>query len=64
QPMDRPARYPETVLWTLAHCKKDPDVNSSAGNKSRPPMQRAIRHKDGSLISEEDWKAMRQSAVL
>ncbi|KAH9074892.1 hypothetical protein EDB83DRAFT_2515746 [Lactarius deliciosus] len=27
-------------------------------------MQRTIHHKDGSLISEEDWKAMRQSAVL
>ncbi|KAH9164767.1 hypothetical protein EDB89DRAFT_1911915 [Lactarius sanguifluus] len=63
-PMDRPARYPETVLWTLTHCKKDPDVNSSAGNKSRPPMQCAICHEDGSLISEEDWKAMHQSAVL
>ncbi|KAH9018982.1 hypothetical protein EDB83DRAFT_2320826 [Lactarius deliciosus] len=54
----------ETVLWTLAHCKTDPDVNLSAGNKSRPSMQRAIHHKDSSLISEEDWKAMHQSAIL
>ncbi|KAH9163869.1 hypothetical protein EDB89DRAFT_2078435 [Lactarius sanguifluus] len=64
RPMDRPARYPEMVLWTLAHCKTDPDINSSAGNKSQPSMQRAIRHEDGSLISEEDWKAMHQLAVL
>ncbi|KAH9079143.1 hypothetical protein EDB83DRAFT_2513682 [Lactarius deliciosus] len=64
RPMNRPARYPETVLWTLAHCKTDPDVNLSAGNKSRPSMQRAIHHKDSSLISKEDWKAMRQSAIL
>ncbi|KAH8997900.1 hypothetical protein EDB83DRAFT_2324850 [Lactarius deliciosus] len=63
-PMNRPAHYPEMVLWTLAHCKTDPDVNSSAGNKSRPSMQRAIRHEDSSLISKEDWKAMRQSAIL
>ncbi|KAH9065050.1 hypothetical protein EDB83DRAFT_2519630 [Lactarius deliciosus] len=27
-------------------------------------MQRTIHHKDSSLISEEDWKAMHQSAVL
>ncbi|KAH9063696.1 hypothetical protein EDB83DRAFT_2601210 [Lactarius deliciosus] len=64
QPMDCPACYPQTVLWTLAHCKMDPDVNSSAGNKSQPSMQHAICHKDSSLISKEDWKAMHQSAIL
>ncbi|KAH9022747.1 hypothetical protein EDB83DRAFT_2320265 [Lactarius deliciosus] len=64
RPMNRPACYPETVLWTLTHCKMDPNINSSAGNKSQPSMQRAIRHEDGSLISEEDWKAMHQLAIL
>ncbi|KAH9172292.1 hypothetical protein EDB89DRAFT_2069957 [Lactarius sanguifluus] len=64
RPTIRPAHYPEKVLWTLADCKVDAEVNSSAGNKSRPPMLRAIHREDGTLVSNDDWKAMRQSAVL
>ncbi|KAH9024324.1 hypothetical protein EDB85DRAFT_2150570 [Lactarius pseudohatsudake] len=55
RPTIRPAHYPEKVLWTLADCKVD---------ASRPPMLRAIRREDGTLVSDDDWKAMRQSAVL
>ncbi|KAH9014933.1 hypothetical protein EDB84DRAFT_1567932 [Lactarius hengduanensis] len=46
RPTIRPAHYPEKVLWTLADCKVDAEVNSSAGN------------------NDDDWKAMRQSAIL
>lgn len=34
----------------------------SATNKSRPPMHRSIRHTDGSLISDEEWKSIRDAA--
>ncbi|KAH9016311.1 hypothetical protein EDB85DRAFT_1898185 [Lactarius pseudohatsudake] len=54
----------EKVLWTLADCKVDAEVNASPGNLSRPPMLRAIRREDGTLVNDDDWKAMRQSAVL
>ncbi|KAH9007649.1 hypothetical protein EDB85DRAFT_2165368 [Lactarius pseudohatsudake] len=64
RPTIRPAHYPEKVLWTLADCKVDAEVNSSAGNLSRPPMLRTIRREDGTLVSDNDWKAMRQSAIL
>ncbi|KAH9011384.1 hypothetical protein EDB85DRAFT_2159982 [Lactarius pseudohatsudake] len=64
RPMIRPAHYPEKVLWTLADCKVNAEVNSSPGNLSRPPMLRAIRCEDGTLVNDDDWKAMRQSAVL
>ncbi|KAH9159214.1 hypothetical protein EDB89DRAFT_2084379 [Lactarius sanguifluus] len=64
RPTIRPAHYPEKVLWTLADCKVDAEVNSSAGNKSQPPMLHTICRKDGTLVSDDDWKAMRQSAVL
>ncbi|KAH9007677.1 hypothetical protein EDB85DRAFT_2165335 [Lactarius pseudohatsudake] len=59
-----PAHYPEKVLWTLADCKVDTEVNASPSNLSRPPMLRAIHREDGTLVNDDDWKAMRQSAVL
>ena len=33
-------------------------------NKSRPSMKRTIQHNNGQHISDDEWKAIRQSAIL
>ncbi|KAF8266666.1 hypothetical protein EI94DRAFT_1802865 [Lactarius quietus] len=63
-PSVRPSHYPPTVLWLFDDCKTDPSVHLSAGNKSRPPMQDIIQHKDGQVITVDKWKLIRQSAVV
>lgn len=63
RPSKRPAYYPESVLWTFADCKSDPSVGMSPGNESRPPMARAIRHENGELLSDDEWKTIRQSTI-
>lgn len=60
----RPSTFPPSVLWTLEDCQNDPDAGVSRGNKSRPPMRRAIRHEDGSMITDSQWKAIRESATI
>ncbi|KAH9168216.1 hypothetical protein EDB89DRAFT_2074157 [Lactarius sanguifluus] len=56
--------YPPSVIWTQEDCKANPAVGCSASNQSRPPMQRAVQHEDGVMISELEWKDIRQSAAI
>ncbi len=64
RPLIRPACFPQSVLWTAEDCKNDPDARVTAANMSRFPMRRAIRHEDGTMITESQWKSIRQSAML
>ncbi|KAH9173881.1 hypothetical protein EDB89DRAFT_1905039 [Lactarius sanguifluus] len=64
QPLIRPDCYPPSVIWTQEDCKANPAVGCSASNQSRPPMQRAVQHEDGVMISELEWKDICQSAAI
>ena len=64
QPATRPSEYPEEILWSLDDCKADPDVKVSSTNSSRPPMERAIRHPDGAMISASEWAAIKATARM
>jgi len=59
QPATRPPQYPPEVLWALDDCKYDPDVNVSTTNPSRPSMEKAIRHADGTMITGSEWSAIK-----
>ena len=63
-PFKRPDFYPPEILWTQKDCRNDLSVSTSDMNKSRLSMKRTIRHDDGRHISDDEWKAIRQSAVL
>ena len=63
RPLERPEEYPVSILWTLEACKNDPTVNVSDTNRSRPSMQRSIRYENGKIISESDWKSLREAAI-
>jgi hypothetical protein len=62
QPAIRPQQYPFEVLWNLEDCQRDPDIDIQDSNKSRPSMDRAIRHPDGTMISDSEWSAIKASA--
>lgn len=62
QPGLRPPQYPIEVLWNIEDCQQDIDVNIQDSNKSRPSMDRAVRHPDGTMISDSEWSAIRSSA--
>ena len=62
QPATRPPEYPEEVLWSLEDCKSDPNVNVSSTNASRPSMEKAIHHGDGTMITSSEWSAIKVSA--
>jgi len=64
QPALRPNDYPTEVLWYLDDCKRDPDIKTSASNKSRPPLEPSIRHADGTMISFGEWSAIKATARL
>jgi len=64
QPATRPELYPFEVLWNAEDCKYDPDVKLSYSNPSRPSMEKAVRHADGTLISPGEWSAIRATARL
>ena len=64
QPATRPPQYPEEILWSLDDCKMDPDVKMSSTNGSRPPMERAIRHNDGAMITASEWAAIKATARM
>jgi hypothetical protein len=64
QPATRPSQYPEEVLWSLDDCRVDPDVKMSSSNSSRPPMERAIRHSDGTMILASEWAAIKATARM
>jgi len=52
------------VLWNKEDCRQDEDhdVNLQEYNKSRPSMERAIRHPDGTMITDSEWSAIKASA--
>lgn len=62
QPATRPSQYPPEVLWTLKDCKDDPNVKTTPTNLSRPPMEQAIHHADGNMISSGEWAAIKAMA--
>lgn len=62
QPAIQPPQYPFEVLWNLEDCQHDADVNIQETNRSRPSMNRAIRHPDGTMITDSEWSAIRASA--
>jgi hypothetical protein len=64
RPVDRPAKYPVSVLWTFKEYKNDPNVGVSSGNLSQPPMRRVLRHEDGTMLTDSEWKAICQSAII
>jgi hypothetical protein len=64
QPATRPSEYPLEVLWSLEDCKNDPDVRITPTNASRPPMEHAIRHPDGTMISSSEWSAIKATARM
>ena len=64
RPAIHPAHYVFEVLWTMADCLLDPDADVSPANRSCPPMQRCIRHPDGCMISDSEWKSIREAACI
>ena len=63
QPADRPEKYPEAILWTLYDAQLDRNVfPATQANLSRPPMEKALRNEDGSIISHTSWDIIRMSA--
>ncbi|KAF8809870.1 hypothetical protein BYT27DRAFT_7093271, partial [Phlegmacium glaucopus] len=63
QPGDRPEKYPEEILWTLADAQADRIVfPGNNTNVSRPPMERALRNEDGSMVSHVSWEIIKVSA--
>jgi hypothetical protein len=64
QPAIWPPQYPFKILWLLEDCRQDPTVGVTESNKSRPAMDRAIRHPDGSMVCDVKWNAIKASARL
>ncbi|KAG2010409.1 hypothetical protein CC2G_013238 [Coprinopsis cinerea AmutBmut pab1-1] len=61
---DRPDDLPVGVLWTLKDCANDEILSPSMkSNPSRPLMQFALRERDGSLISQEKYKAIKDDVI-
>ncbi|GBE78330.1 hypothetical protein SCP_0112150 [Sparassis crispa] len=54
--------YPFTVLWNKEDCKKDDDVHITVANPERIPMDQAVRHENGDLISSAEWHAIQTTA--
>ena len=61
QPAERPEEYPEEILWTYADAQNDPFVCTKT-NKSRPTMEKALRHEDGTMISHAAWVLIKDTA--
>jgi hypothetical protein len=51
----RPAKYPFEVLWNITDCHRDSRACPSKSNPSRPPMQKALRHADGTMLSKNEY---------
>ena len=64
QPATRPSHYPPEILWHFEDCKNDPDVGLSDANQSRPSMEKATRHEDGTMITAAEWSAIKALARL
>ena len=48
----------------MADCLLDPDADVSLANWSRPPMQHCIHHPNGRMISDSEWKSIREAACI
>ncbi|KAH9948378.1 hypothetical protein B0H21DRAFT_679681, partial [Amylocystis lapponica] len=59
---ERPEKYPFEVLWNIADCQDDDDACPTNSNPSRPPMQKAIRRTDGTLLTSAEWNHIQSSA--
>ncbi|KAF8269185.1 hypothetical protein EI94DRAFT_1799465 [Lactarius quietus] len=64
QPTTHPTYYPQTVLWTLRDCLKDPDVGVSSANWSHPPMRHSICHPNGMTIDKAEWKSICEATAI
>ena len=64
RPPARPHDLPPEILWTWDDCKNDTFVGMTASNVSCPPMWHAIRHENGDVITDAEWKVICQSATL
>lgn len=62
QPSIRPPHYSHKILWTLEDCQKDSHNVVTESNKSRPAMEKAVRHEDGTLINAGEWRAIKANA--
>jgi len=63
QPADRSEKYPQEILWTLTDAQADRTVfPGNHTNVSRPPMEKALRNEDGSMISRISWEIIKLSA--
>jgi len=63
QPADRPEKYTEDILWTLADAQADRFVfPGNQTNLSRPPMEKALRNEDGTMVSRISWEVIKLSA--
>ncbi|GBE83672.1 hypothetical protein SCP_0507270 [Sparassis crispa] len=54
--------YSFTVLWNKEDCKKDDDVHITVANPEWIPMDQAVRHENGDLISSAEWHAIQTTA--
>ncbi|KAH9911767.1 hypothetical protein B0H21DRAFT_674938, partial [Amylocystis lapponica] len=59
---ERPEKYPFEVLWNIADCQDDDDACPTKSNPSRPPMHKAIRHTDGTLLTLAEYNHIQSSA--
>jgi hypothetical protein len=58
---DRPAHYPSSILWHLHDCQSEPGLVTRA-TKSRPSMEKCIRHPNGRPIVRYEWRRIMTSA--
>ncbi|KAH9913635.1 hypothetical protein B0H21DRAFT_828475 [Amylocystis lapponica] len=59
---ERPEKYPFEVLWNIADCQDDDDACPTQSNPSRPPMHKAIRRTDGTLLTSAEYNHIQSSA--
>ncbi|EGO04532.1 hypothetical protein SERLA73DRAFT_68220 [Serpula lacrymans var. lacrymans S7.3] len=62
--LPRPDKYLFEVLWHFDDCKEDEDSGLTAQNPARPAMECAIRHADGTMITSNEWSAIKASTRL
>ncbi|EGO28952.1 hypothetical protein SERLADRAFT_432960 [Serpula lacrymans var. lacrymans S7.9] len=58
-PQPCPDQYPFEILWEFDDCKKDEDAGLTAQNPAQPAIECAVRHADGTMISSEEWTAIK-----
>ena len=63
-PPTHPHNLPPEILWTWDDCKNNSFVGMTASNVSHSPMWCAICHENGNVITDAEWKAICQSAML